>query len=116
MSPNGMLTGTSLSPLICSLTVLELSAVSVRDLSLSSCSLTISTHTQTFSKKDFKQDFYLDQAILRRIQRAKQAQEHHHVDDDFDDDDDEDEDEHGANERSIVEGHARMVRKPKQER
>lgn len=46
---------------------------------------------QTFSTARFAQDFYLDQAVLRRIQRAKQAQRNDEMDG-IDDDDDDDED------------------------
>ncbi|KJZ78605.1 hypothetical protein HIM_01996 [Hirsutella minnesotensis 3608] len=48
--------------------------------------------SQTFSRATFDTDFYLDQAILRRVQRARQAQENEDMEDDDDDDDDDGED------------------------
>lgn len=35
---------------------------------------------QRFTLQRFEHDFYLDQVVLRRIQRAKQANENHEMD------------------------------------
>ncbi|POR31499.1 E3 SUMO-protein ligase nse2 [Tolypocladium paradoxum] len=45
--------------------------------------------SQTFSRAKFAADFYLDQAILRRIQRAQEAQRNDEMEEDEDDDDEE---------------------------
>ncbi|KAI6784519.1 E3 SUMO-protein ligase-like protein [Emericellopsis cladophorae] len=41
---------------------------------------------EIFSWRTFRDDFYLDQAVLRRIQRAKQAKDNDEMDDDSDED------------------------------
>lgn len=69
----------------------------------------LSSPPQTFTGLRFEQDFYLDQAILRRIQRAKQAQERHEVDDDDDDEDGE------VDDRSLVQGASRTLGRLKHE-
>lgn len=67
---------------------------------------------QKFSKSRFQQEFYLDEAILRRIQRVKQTQR---TRDDMDVDDDEDA---AGADASLVLGEERRVpgRIPKKER
>ncbi|PNY29159.1 E3 SUMO-protein ligase nse2 [Tolypocladium capitatum] len=47
--------------------------------------------SQTFSRAKFADDFYLDQAILRRIQRAQEAQRNDEMKEDEDEDDEEEE-------------------------
>ncbi|KAH7175783.1 zinc-finger of the MIZ type in Nse subunit-domain-containing protein [Dactylonectria macrodidyma] len=41
--------------------------------------------SQTFSRAQFDEDFYLDQAMVRRIRRARQAEEQNRLDEDDDD-------------------------------
>lgn len=66
--------------------------------------------TQTFSRARFEHDFYLDEAMKRRIQRWQQAEQHER---DMDDEDDEDE----ANESLLLarehqtRGSGRIVKK-----
>lgn len=65
--------------------------------------------TQRFSRSRFDHDFYLDQAMVRRIKRARQAQEQHDMD--------EDEDEGDEDEDVVVRGHQPVPgRVPKKER
>ncbi|KAM6534948.1 hypothetical protein FALCPG4_004565 [Fusarium falciforme] len=65
--------------------------------------------SERFSRSRFDHDFYLDQAMVRRIKRARQAQEQHDMDED-DDDGEEDED-------VVVRGHQPVPgRVPKKER
>ncbi|PHH73762.1 hypothetical protein CDD80_3576 [Ophiocordyceps camponoti-rufipedis] len=42
--------------------------------------------SQMFSRADFDSDFYLDQAMLRRIQRGQETRRNHDLEDDDDDD------------------------------
>ncbi|UNI22663.1 hypothetical protein JDV02_008528 [Purpureocillium takamizusanense] len=60
--------------------------------------------SETFSSASFKDDFYLDEPMLRRIQRARQTDRNNDMDEDEEDDED-DEDE-----ASMVVGDARRVR------
>ncbi|KAI8721944.1 SP-RING-type domain-containing protein [Fusarium sp. LHS14.1] len=65
--------------------------------------------SERFSRSRFDHDFYLDQAMVRRIKRARQAQEQH----DMDEDDDEGE----GDEDVVVRGHQPVPgRVPKKER
>ncbi|RTE73179.1 hypothetical protein BHE90_012396 [Fusarium euwallaceae] len=65
--------------------------------------------SERFSRSQFDHDFFLDQAMVRRIKRARQAQEQHDMDED-DDDGEGDED-------VVVRGHHRVPgRVPKKER
>ncbi|RSL62470.1 hypothetical protein CEP54_005696 [Fusarium duplospermum] len=65
--------------------------------------------SERFSRSRFDHDFFLDQAMVRRIKRARQAQEQHDMDED-DDDGEEDED-------VVVRGQQRVPgRVPKKER
>ncbi|KAH7271236.1 zinc-finger of the MIZ type in Nse subunit-domain-containing protein [Fusarium solani] len=65
--------------------------------------------SERFSRSRFDHDFYLDQAMVRRIKRARQAQEQHDMDED-DDEGEEDED-------VVVRGHQPVPgRVPKKER
>lgn len=65
--------------------------------------------SERFSRSRFDHDFYLDQAMVRRIKRAHQAQEQHDMDED-DDEGEEDED-------VVVRGHQPVPgRVPKKER
>ncbi|KAF7552140.1 hypothetical protein G7046_g7509 [Stylonectria norvegica] len=67
--------------------------------------------SQMFSRIKFDEDFYLDQAMVRRIKRARQAQEQQDMEDDGDDDDGDDDQE------VTVRGQKRRQgRMPKQER
>ncbi|KAL6875145.1 zinc-finger of the MIZ type in Nse subunit domain-containing protein [Trichoderma novae-zelandiae] len=61
--------------------------------------------SQTFSRARFEHDFYLDEAMKRRVQRWQQAEQNERDMDDEDDEDDEDE----ANE-SLVFGRERHAR------
>ncbi|KAJ4310614.1 hypothetical protein N0V84_010885 [Fusarium piperis] len=66
--------------------------------------------SEHFSRARFDHDFFLDQAMVRRIKRARQAQEQHNMDEDDDDDGEEDED-------VVVKGHQPVPgRVPKRER
>ncbi|KAH7157724.1 zinc-finger of the MIZ type in Nse subunit-domain-containing protein [Dactylonectria estremocensis] len=49
--------------------------------------------SQMFSRAQFDEDFYLDQAMVRRIRRARQAEEQNRLDEDDDDEEAEDDDE-----------------------
>ncbi|KND90656.1 E3 SUMO-protein ligase nse2 [Tolypocladium ophioglossoides CBS 100239] len=65
--------------------------------------------SQTFSRAKFADDFYLDQAILRRIQRAQESQRNDEMEEDEDEDDDDEE-------SMVVQGGRRVRgRAPKQE-
>ncbi|GJN71969.1 chromosomal organization and DNA repair protein Mms21 [Purpureocillium lilacinum] len=63
--------------------------------------------SETFSRASFEEDFFLDEPMLRRIQRARQTERNNDLDEDEDDEEEEDDEEDQA---SMVVGGARRVR------
>ncbi|KAH6982127.1 zinc-finger of the MIZ type in Nse subunit-domain-containing protein [Ilyonectria sp. MPI-CAGE-AT-0026] len=66
--------------------------------------------SQMFSRPKFDEDFYLDQAMVRRIHRARQAQEQNEMDED------DDEEEGDGDDDVRVRGHKAVPGRPKREK